>query len=120
MTKQLVDETDSVFTEAESTSISNWKERFRSVMYDHTPSGAEVTRITTYSGEMYVRVRGKSGFLLESKGTLPPIHSKEDRDQAIRDMARERLRQEDIAAILGISQGTVSNVLRNKNKKDQG
>lgn len=118
MTNQLVEGTDSVFTEVESTQVSNWKDKFRTVMYDHTPSGAEVTRITTYTGEMYIRVRGKSGFLLESKGNLPPIYNKEDRDQAIRDMARERLRQEDIAAILGISQATVSNVLRKKNKKD--
>lgn len=50
----------------------------------------------------------------ETVHKLPEIVSVAQRNEVIRDLAKQKINQETIAAMLDVSQSTVSNVLRKK------
>ena len=55
-----------------------------------------------------------SGVVSETVHKLPEIVSVAQRNEVIRDLAKQKINQETIAAMLDVSQSTVSNVLRKK------
>lgn len=55
-----------------------------------------------------------SGVVSDTIHRLPEIVSVAQRNEVIKDLAKEKINQETIAAMLDISQSTVSNVLRRK------
>lgn len=55
-----------------------------------------------------------SGVVSETIHKLPEIASVVQRNEVIRDLAKQKINQETIAAMLDVSQSTVSNVLRKK------
>jgi len=55
-----------------------------------------------------------SGVVLEEVIKVPEIFTTVQRNNVIRDLAKNKMTQEQIAAMLDISQSTVSNILKKK------
>ena len=77
-------------------------------------TGETIARITYANGQTFIRKQSSSGLDEQIKITPPPITSKEERNQIIRELNRKNYTQVEIADIVGISQSTVSNILRSK------
>lgn len=77
-------------------------------------SGMQIARAVLEDGTTLIKTVTKTGVVSEIKHTIPPITSTLQRNAVIKDLYKNKLTQEMIAKMLGISQGTVSNVLRKK------
>ncbi|MDM8157458.1 Trp family transcriptional regulator [Amedibacillus dolichus] len=77
-------------------------------------TGARMARAVMDNGITLVKTVTASGTVLEEVIRLPEITTIAQRNNVIRDLARNKMTQEQIAAMLDISQATVSNVLRKK------
>lgn len=77
-------------------------------------SGARIVRAVLDNGTTLIKTVTASGAVLEETVSLPAINSVAQRNNLIRDLAKNRKTQEQIAAMLNISQATVSNVLKKK------
>ena len=77
-------------------------------------TGARVARAVMDNGTTLVKTVTTSGSIIMETIKLPEILSIDQRNAVIRDLAKNRMTQEQIAALLDISQSTVSNVLRKK------
>lgn len=77
-------------------------------------TGAKIARAVLDNGTTLIKTVTASGVVSEIKHTIPEILSVAQRNDIIRDLAKQKHTQEDIAAMLNISQATVSNVLRKK------
>lgn len=77
-------------------------------------SGARIVRVVLDNGTTLIKTVTASGAVLEETISLPAINSVTQRNSLIRDLAKNRKTQEQIAAMLNISQATVSNVLKKK------
>lgn len=73
-----------------------------------------MARAVMDNGITLVKTVTASGTVLEEVIRLPEITTIAQRNNVIRDLARNKMTQEQIAAMLDISQATVSNVLRKK------
>lgn len=78
-------------------------------------TGERFAKATTADGKTFIKTLSKSGVTQNSIIEIPPYSTKEERDVIIKELSRNNT-QDDIADMLGISQGTVSNSLRKKKK----
>ena len=76
-------------------------------------NGEKIARAVLDNGTTLIKKVTASGVVIEKVITLPEISSIAQRNEVIKDLAREYT-QEAIAAMLDISQSTVSNVLKKK------
>lgn len=77
-------------------------------------NGARIARAVLDDGTTLIKTVTASGVVLEEIRKIPVITSVAQRNNVIKDLARNRITQEQIAAMLDISQATVSNVLKKK------
>ena len=77
-------------------------------------SGAKIARAVLNDGTTLIKTVTASGVVPETIHRLPEITSIAQRNNVIRDLSKQKVTQETIAAMLDISQATVSNVLNNK------
>jgi uncharacterized protein YerC len=77
-------------------------------------TGARIARAVLDNGTTLIKTVTASGVVLEEIRRIPEITSITQRNDVIRDLAKNKITQEQIAAMLDISQATVSNVLRKK------
>ena len=75
-------------------------------------TGAKIARAVLSDGTTLIKSVTASGVVSETIHKLPEIVSQ--RNEVIRDLAKQKINQETIAAMLDVSQSTVSNVLRKK------
>lgn len=77
-------------------------------------SGARIARAVLDNGTTLIKTVTASGAVIQEVINLPAINSIAQRNALILDLAKNKMTQEQIAAMLDISQATVSNVLRKK------
>ena len=77
-------------------------------------TGAKIARAVLDDGRTLIKTVTASGVVSETIHKIPEILSVAQRNEVIRDLAKQEINQETIAAMLDISQSTVSNVLRKK------
>ena len=77
-------------------------------------TGAKIARAVLDNGTTLIKSVTASGVVSETVHKIPEIASVAQRNDVIKDLAKQRINQETIAAMLDISQSTVSNVLRKK------
>ena len=78
-------------------------------------TGAKIARAVLDDGRTLVKTITASGVISEQVHKIPDIVTISQRNEIIKDLARQKgYTQEMIAAMLNISQSTVSNVLRKK------
>lgn len=76
------------------------------------PTGGYVAKITTDTGTTYIKKISKTGVVKNSTVEIPYYETKSERDEIILDLLNDNHLQEEVAEFLGISQSTVSNVLK--------
>lgn len=77
-------------------------------------TGARIARAVLDDGTTLIKTVTSSGVVSETVHRLPEIISVAQRNAVIKDLAKQKMTQETIAAMLDISQSTVSNVLKKK------
>lgn len=77
-------------------------------------TGAKIARAVLNDGTTLIKSVTASGVVSETIHKLPEISSVVQRNEVIKDLAKQKINQETIAAMLDVSQSTVSNVLRKK------
>jgi DNA-directed RNA polymerase specialized sigma subunit len=77
-------------------------------------TGARIARAVLDDGTTLIKTVTASGVVSETFHHLPEITSVIQRNEVIKDLYKQKINQETIAAMLDISQSTVSNVLRKK------
>lgn len=77
-------------------------------------TGARIARAVLDDGTTLIKKVSASGVVSETIHHLPEITSTAQRNSVIKDLAKNKMTQETIAAMLDISQSTVSNVLKKK------
>lgn len=77
-------------------------------------TGTRIARAVLDDGRTLVKTVTASGIVSETIHKIPEVLSVAQRNEVIRDLARQKITQETIVAMLDVSQSTVSNVLRNK------
>ena len=77
-------------------------------------TGARIARAVLDNGTTLIKTVTASGAVIEKAFQLPVITSIAQRNEVIKDLAKNKITQEQIAAMLDISQSTVSNVLKKK------
>ena len=75
-------------------------------------TGAKTAKIVFNNGVMQIQTITKTGVKIVSEYVLPAIASNADKIAIAKDMAKNGMRQVDIADFLRVSQSTVSNWLR--------
>lgn len=80
----------------------------------NSKTGAKIARAVLNDGTTLIKTVTASGVVSETVCRLPEITSTLQRNEVIKDLAKQKMTQETIAAMLDISQATVSNVLRKK------
>ena len=77
-------------------------------------TGAKMARAVLDDGTTLIRNVTASGVVSQTIHKLPEIVSVAQRNDVIKDLSKQNINQETIAAMLDISQATVSNILRKK------
>lgn len=77
-------------------------------------NGARIARAVLDNGATLVKTVTATGAVLEEVVKLPAITSLAQRNDIIRDLYKNKFTQETIAAMLDISQATVSRILKKK------
>lgn len=78
-------------------------------------TGSKIARAVLDDGRTLIKTVTASGVVSETVHKIPEIASVAQRNEIIRDLAKkQKFNQETIAAMLDISQSTVSNVLKKK------
>ncbi len=77
-------------------------------------TGTKIARAVLDDGVTLIKTVTPSGVVSQTVTKLPQIVSVAQRNNVIKDLAKNKYTQESIAAMLNISQATVSNVLRKK------
>ena len=77
-------------------------------------TGARIARAVFDDGTTLIKNVTASGVVMKSIYKIPEITSTFQRNEIIKDLSKHNFNQETIAAMLDISQSTVSNVLRKK------
>lgn len=75
-------------------------------------TGTRIARAVLSDGTTLIKNVTASGVVSETIHKLPEIASVAQRNAVIKDLAKQKINQETIAAMLDVSQSTVSNVLR--------
>lgn len=85
------------------------------VLKTNGKTGAKMARAVLDDGRVLIKTITPSGIVSESIIKIPEIASIAQRNGIIKDLAKQKIyTQEMIAAMLDISQSTVSNVLKKK------
>ena len=77
-------------------------------------TGTRIARAVLDDGTTLIKKVFASGIVSQSVYKIQEITSVAQRNEVIKDLAKNKFTQETIAAMLDISQSTVSNVLRKK------
>ena len=77
-------------------------------------TGAKIARAVLDDGTTLIKTVTASGVVSEVKHHLPEITSTLQRNEVIKDLSKQKINQETIAAMLDVSQATVSNVIRKR------
>lgn len=77
-------------------------------------TGVKTARAVLDDGRTLIKFVTPSGVISEIIHQIPEITSVFQRNEIIKELSKQKLNQETIAAMLDISQSTVSNVLRKK------
>lgn len=77
-------------------------------------TGAKIARAVLDDGTTLIKTILSSGVVSETVHRIPEITNMTQRNNVIKDLAKNKFTQETIATLLDISQSTVSNVLRKK------
>lgn len=75
---------------------------------------SRIARAVLDNGTTLIKKVTATGAVLEQVISLPQITSVAQRNSVIRDLAKNKITQEQIAAMLDVSQSTVSNVLKRR------
>lgn len=78
-------------------------------------TGAKIARAVLSDGTTLIKSVTASGVVSETIHKLPEIATVAQRNEVIKDLAKQKINQDTIAAMLDVSQSTVSNVLRKNN-----
>jgi uncharacterized protein YerC len=104
-----------VFTGADFKAIGKSAANVMSLAFKiNQKTGAKIARAVLDDGTTLVKTVTSTGVVTQAVSILPEITSVAQRNRVIVDLAKNNHTQETIAAMLGISQATVSNVLRKK------
>lgn len=76
-------------------------------------TGEKFAKATTTDGRSYIKTLSKTGVREDKVIEIPPYSTREERNKIIGDLS-EKYTQSDIADMLDISQGTVSNTLKKR------
>lgn len=76
-------------------------------------TGEKFVKATTNDGRTFIKSLSKSGVQQDTLVKIPRYSSRAERDTIIKELSKDYV-QDDIADMLGISQGTVSNALKKK------
>ena len=78
-------------------------------------TGSKIARAVLDDGSTLIKTVTASGVVSETIHKIPEIVSTAQRNEVIKDLAKQKVfNQETIAAMLDVSQSTVSNVLKKK------
>lgn len=77
-------------------------------------NGSRIVRAVLDDGITLIKTVTPTGVVSETVYSLPKIISKSQRDEIIKDLYKQGTNQETIAAMMDISQSTISNVVRKK------
>ena len=77
-------------------------------------NGSKIARAVLDNGTTLIKTVTATGVEIGQVLQLPEIGTIVQRNAVIRDLAKNKITQEQIAAMLDVSQATVSKVLRNK------
>lgn len=77
-------------------------------------NGSRIARAVLDNGVTLIKKVTASGVVLEEVIKVPETLTTVQRNNVIRDLAKNKMTQEQIAAMLDISQSTVSNILKKK------
>ena len=77
-------------------------------------TGAKIARAVLDDGTTLIKTITASGVVSEAVHRIPEITSVIQRNGIVKDLFKNGFKQENIAAMLDISQSTVSNILRKK------
>ena len=75
-------------------------------------TGAKIARAVLSDGTTLIKSVTASGVVSETIHKLPEIASVAQRNEVIRDLAKQKINQETIAAMLDVSQSTVATVYK--------
>ena len=104
-----------VFKKADLRNVGKTAENIVSLAFRlNKKTGARTARAVLDDGTALIKTVTATGVVLEEVCQLPEITSIVQRNAVIKDLFRQKKTQETIAAMLDISQSTVSNVLRKK------
>lgn len=104
-----------IFTSAELRKEGKTASNIISLAYKfNAKTGERFARAVLDDGTALIKSVTASGVVSDSTYKLPRITSVEQRNEVIKDLYKKKNNQADIAAMLDISQATVSNVLRKK------
>lgn len=104
-----------VFENAELQKFGQTAANVVSLMYKpNKKNGAKIVRAVLDNGTTIIKTVTATGVALGQVFQLPEINSISQRNEVIRDLAKNKFTQEQIAAMVDVSQATVSNVLRKK------
>lgn len=104
----------SIFKKADLKEVGKTTGNIISLALNNKKTGAKIARAVLDDGSTLIKRITASGVVSETIHKIPEILSIPQRNNIIRDLAKQNLTQETIAAMLDISQSTVSNVLRGK------
>lgn len=76
-------------------------------------TGETFVKAALSDGRTFIKTLSRTGVQIDSTVTIPPYATREERDEIIFDLSKKYV-QDDIADMLDISQGTVSNSLRRR------
>lgn len=82
------------------------------VVKTNKKNGSKIARAVFDNGTTLIKTVTATGVEIGQVLKLPEINSIPQRNAVIKDLTKNRITQEQIAAMLDISQATVSNVLR--------
>lgn len=83
----------------------------------NSKTGTKIARAVMDNGTTLLKEVTANGVMIDSIIRLPEIKTVVQRNNVILDLAKNKRTQEEIAAMLDISQSTVSNVLKKLNYK---
>lgn len=76
-------------------------------------TGEKFMKVRTVDGKIFIKIVAPNGIISNEYIDIPPYYTTEQRDELVKYLRYTKgLIQDDIATYLGISQSTVSNILR--------
>ncbi|MBQ7276932.1 MAG: hypothetical protein IJS58_06735 [Bacilli bacterium] len=80
----------------------------------NSKNGNRTVRAVLDNGQALIKTVTQTGVEISKAITISSFNSVKQRNDIIKDLSKQKFNQEDIAAMMDLSQSTVSNVLRKK------